>query len=106
MEEITWTFFVLDFDDTFDNEEPDSLGCAPLVFMVPESQIDAVKYLAYDAHDAFHEDIECDTSIGEFFTNFLDENKIPYMEIGTISLPFIKRSCNYLADDIHTVSIW
>lgn len=38
MEEITWTFFVLDFDDTFDNEEPDSLGCAPLVFMVPESQ--------------------------------------------------------------------
>ena len=63
MEEITWTFFVLDFDDTFDNEEPDSLGCAPLVFMVPESQIDAVKYLAYDAHDAFHEDIECDTSI-------------------------------------------
>ena len=28
MEEITWTFFVLDFDDTFDNEVPDSLGCA------------------------------------------------------------------------------
>ena len=28
MEEITWTFFVLDFDSTFDNEEPDSLGCA------------------------------------------------------------------------------
>lgn len=105
MEEITWTFFVLDFDDTFDNEEPDSLGCAPLVFMVPESQIDAVKYLAYDAHDAFHEDIECDTSIGELFTNFLDENKITYMVIGMIPLPFIKRSCNYLADDIHTVVI-
>lgn len=32
MEEITWTFFVLDFDDTFDNEEPDSLGCAPISF--------------------------------------------------------------------------
>ena len=92
MEEITWTFFVLDFDDTFDNEEPDSL-------------IDAVKYLAYDVHDAFHKDIECDTSIGEFFTKFLDENKIPYMEIGMIPLPFIKRSCNYLADNIHTVSI-
>lgn len=105
MEEITWTFFVLDFDDTFDNEEPDSLGCAPLVFMVPESQIDAVKYLAYDAHDAFHEDIECDTSIGELFTRFLDENKIPYMVIGMIPLSFIKRSCNYLADYIHTVLI-
>lgn len=105
MEEITWTFFVLDFDDTFDNEEPDSLGCAPLVFMVPESQIDAVKYLAYDAHDAFHEDIECDTSIGELFTNFLDENKIQYMVIGMIPLPFIKRSCNYLADSVHTVLI-
>lgn len=105
MEEITWTFFVLDFDDTFDNEEPDSLDCTPLVFMVPESQIDAVKYLAYDVHDAFHKDIECDTSIGEFFTKFLDENKIPYMEIGMIPLPFIKRSCNYLADNIHTVSI-
>lgn len=105
MEEITWTFFVLDFDDTFDNEEPESLGCAPLVFMVPESQIDAVEYLAYDAHDAFHEDMECDTCIGEFFTKFLDENKIPYMVIGMIPLSFINRSCNYLADDIYMVSI-
>lgn len=31
MEEITWTFFVLDFDDTFDNEEQDSLGCATYI---------------------------------------------------------------------------
>lgn len=105
MEEITWTFFVLDFDDTFDNEEQDSLGCAPLVFMVPEDQIDAVKYLAYDAHDAFHEDIDGSTCIGDYFTDFLDKNKIPYMLVGMIPLPFIKRSCNYLADDIHTVSI-
>lgn len=105
MEEITWTFFVLDFDNTFDNEEPDSLGCAPLVFMVPESQIDVVKYLAYDAHDAFHEDIDGSICIGNYFTDFLDENKIPYMVIGMIPLSFIKRSCDYLAGDIHTASI-
>ena len=105
MEEIAWTFFVLDFDDTFGNEEPNSLGCAALVFMIPEDQIDIVEYFAYITHDAFHEDIDCDTSIGELFTKFLDENKIPYMEIGMIPLPFIKRSCNYLADYIHTVSI-
>ena len=105
MEEITWTFFVLDFDDTFDNEEPDSLDCTPLVFMGPDNQIDMVEYFAYVTHDAFHEDMECDTSIGELFTNFLDENKIPYMVIGMIPLPFIKRSCNYLAEEIHTVSI-
>ena len=105
MEEITWTFFVLDFDDTFDNEEPDSLDCAPLVFMVPEDRITTVKSLAYDAHDVFHEDMEGNICIGELFTNSLDENKIPYMVIGTIPLPFIKRSCNYLANDIHTVSI-
>lgn len=106
MEEITWTFFVLDFDDTFDNEEPDSLDCTPLVFMVPEDQIDAVKYLAYDAHDAFHEDIDGSICIGDYFTEFLDENKIPYMEIGEIPLRFIERRCDYLADYIHTVSIW
>ena len=105
MEEITWTFFVLDFDDTFDNEGPDSLGCAPLVFMVPKNQINTVEYLAYDTRDAFHEDIECDTNIGELFTKFLDENKIPYMVIGMIPLPFIKRNCNYLANDIYMVSI-
>lgn len=106
MEEITWTFFVLDFDDTFDNEEPDSLDCTPLVFMVPEDQIDAVKYLAYDAHDTFHEDIDGSICIGDYFTEFLDENKIPYMKIGEIPLRFIERRCDYLADYIHTVSIW
>ena len=105
MEEITWTFFVLDFDDTFDNEEPDSLDCTPLVFMVPEDQIDAVKYVGYDDKDAFHEDIDGSICIGDYFTEFLDENKIPYMEIGTITLRFIERHCNYLADGIHTVSI-
>ena len=52
------------------------------------------------------ERMECDTCIGEFFTKFLDENKIPYMVIGMIPLSFIKRSCNYLADDIYMVSIW
>lgn len=105
MEEITWTFFVLDFDYTFDNEEPDSLDCIPSVFMVPESQIDTVEYLAYDAHDAFHEDMEGSICIEDYFTDFLDENKIPYMKIGDIPLSFIERRCDYLADGIHTVSI-
>lgn len=43
--------------------------------------------------------------IGDYFTEFLDENKIPYMEIGEIPLRFIERRCDYLADYIHTVSI-
>ena len=105
MEEITWTFFVLDFDDTFDNEEPDSLDCTPLVFMVPEDKIDIVEDLAYDAHNSFHEDIEGSICIGDYFTDFLDENKIPYMKIGDIPLRFIERRCDYLADGIRTASI-
>lgn len=105
MEEITWTFFVLDFDDTFDNEEPDSLGCAPLVFMVPKNQIDTVEYLAYDAHDAFHKNHGCDTCISELFTNLLAENKISYMVIGMVPLPYFKRRCGYIVKDIHMASI-
>lgn len=104
-ERIKWTFFVLDFDNTFDNEEPDSLDCTPLVFMVPESKINIVKDLAYKAHDKFHEDEDENICIADYFTDFLMENNIKYMEIGTIPLRFIERHCDYLADSIYTVSI-
>lgn len=99
MEEITWTFFVLNF------EKSDNLNYFPLVFMVPENRITTVKSLAYDAHDMFHYDNVDGMCIGEFFTNFLDENEIPYMEVGIIPLRFNERYCGYLADDIHTVLI-
>lgn len=104
-EKIKWTFFVLDFDNTFDNEEPDSLDCTPLVFMVPENKINIVKNLAYKAHDKFHEDEDGNVCIADYFTDFLVKNNVKYMEIGTITLRFIERHCNYLADGIHTVSI-
>lgn len=103
---IKWTFFVLDFDNTFDNEEPDSLETTPLVFMVSEDKVNIVKELAYKAHDKFQEDENGNICITDYFTDLLVENNVKYMEIGTIPLRFIERYYDYLSSDgVHTVSI-
>ena len=51
-----WTLFVLDFDGTYDNEEPDSDGVQPLVYLIPLDRQKDVEHCAAMASQDFHSD--------------------------------------------------
>lgn len=36
---MKWTLFVLDFDETYDNELEDENGVQPLVYLVPTERV-------------------------------------------------------------------
>ncbi len=111
--EIKWTLFVLDFDDTFDNdligefneEDSDEFGTRPVVYMVPEEKVEKVEEIAYEAHDAFHADEEGNICIGDYFEEFLEDNHILYKVVGDVNLTIFERCCDWLSDEIHTASI-
>lgn len=64
-----WTFFVLEFDVTYDIEERGSNGTQPLVYLIPmEKQLD-VEHYARIAHEDFHskENSELGLTITDYF---------------------------------------
>lgn len=96
-----WTLFVLDFDATYSLEKEESVGVAPVVYLVPECKIVEVQQFAFDAGQRFIYADESDSRcIGDYFEAYLDMNKIPYQEIGIINLTFGERQVDYLADYI------
>lgn len=98
---MVWTLFVLDFDGTYSCEAGDELGVQPSVYLVPENKIEEVQQCAYDAGQKFGNDNELSTDcIGDYFEGFMEEQEIPYQEVGTIDLTFGERQTDYLADYI------
>lgn len=97
-----WTFFVLDFDVTYDIEERGSNGTQPLVYLIPmEKQLDVERYTRM-THDDFHseENSELGLTITECFEEWMENNDCDYRRVGTIDLTVKERKTNYLVDYI------
>lgn len=96
---VRWTFFVLDFDGTYDNEYENELGVEPLVFAVLEKDIVHAHQIAKEAHEIFHDSSD-DLCIGDYFEDLLARNKIPFMLIGSLKISFGERQKEFLSDCI------
>lgn len=99
-ENTVWTFFVLDFDGTYDNEEPDSDGVQPMVYLIPLNRQRDVEHYARMAHDDFHSEDYLGFTIADYFEEWMENNDCDYKVVGTIDLTFGERQVDYLADYI------
>lgn len=98
---MIWTLFVLDLDGTYNNAEPDSLGVAPFVYLIPLENQKDVEFYAKQASATFHQpDYEYDSCIGDLFEEFLEQNGITFKPVGSIEVPFSQRQTDYIADYI------
>lgn len=99
-ENTVWTLFVLDFDGTYDNEEPDSDGVQPMVYLIPLNRQSDVEYYARMAHGDFHSDDYLGFTIADYFEEWMGNNNCDYKVVGKINLTFGERQVDYLADYI------
>lgn len=101
-ENTVWTFFVLDFDNTYDNEEPDSNGVQPIVYLIPSNKERDVEHYARMAHNDFHSDEngELGLTITDYFEEWMENNDCDYRRVGAIDLTVKERKTNYLVDYI------
>lgn len=96
---IVWTFFVLDFDGTYNNEKEDSTELQPVVYMIPLERQKDVELRAQYASMVFNM-TETDECIGDIFEYELRLFKIPFKIVGDVDLTFGERQTDYLADYI------
>ena len=102
---INYSLFVLDFDETFDNELIGTKNPAgvydvcPSVYQVPTLRMEDVKMAAKATHDRFHKD-ENEACIAEQFENQLKKYGIVFHVIGELNIPFIERRKEYLSDKL------
>lgn len=95
---MKYTFFVLDFDGTYDLEDPEDYGVEPSVYFIPEDKVDQVTKIAHNAHNEFHDnEDENDMCIGDLFEVALKENGINFQLVGSLHIPFGEREKDYLA---------
>lgn len=99
-ENTVWTFFVLDFDGTYDNESPDSEGVQPTVYLIPLDRQSDVEHYARMAHDDFHSDDYLGFTIADYFEEWMENNNCDYKFVGSIDLTFGERQVDYLTDYI------
>ena len=97
---MKWTLFVLDFDNTYDNEGDDELGVQPLVYLVPKDRIKDVHYYAEQAHNDFHSEHGCDLCIGNYFEEWLGNNDVDFRRVGSLDMTFGERRGDYLDENI------
>lgn len=97
---MKWTLFMLDFDETYDNEPEDENGVQPLVYLVPTERVRDVSYYAQQAHNDFHADDTGSMCIDDYFEEWLDNNGIYYKSVGDIDLTFGERFGDYLSKEI------
>lgn len=99
---MLWTFFVLDFDGTYDNEKPDSIGVQPFVYLIPLEEQRSVEMYAMEAHKDFHseENQKLGLTISNYFEEWMANNGIEFKPVGSIDLTFGERQVDYLADYI------
>lgn len=95
-----WTLFVLDFDGTYDIEEPDSDGVQPLVYLIPLDRQKDVEHCAAMASQDFHSDKCSSETITDYFEERMKNNNCDFKLIGSIDLTFGERQVDYLADYI------
>lgn len=91
------TYFTLDFDGTYDSEEPDSIGVQPLVYAVPQSRLEEVERLATESGQEFNGS-DTDDCIGDIFERNLIDAGILFQCIGALDVSFEERQVDYLAD--------
>ncbi len=94
-----YTFFVLDFDGTYNNEIPDSYGVEPVVYLIPLNRQIEVEQIAREASNEFNM-TDCCECIENLFEERLRKNGIRFQYIGIILLTFEERMTDYLADYI------
>ena len=99
---MMWTLFVLDMDGTYNNEEPNSVGVQPFVYLVPLDKQRDVEYYAGQASRDFHseENSELGLGIGDYFEEWLGNNGIDFKPVGSIDLTLGERQVDYLANYI------
>ena len=95
---MKWNLFVLDFDSTYDNEQEDSYGVKPLVYLVPTERLKDVHHYAKEAHKDLKED--CSMCIADYFEEWMDNNGVDYREVGELELTFEERRGVYLSNEI------
>ena len=94
------TFFVLDFDGTYDLEPEDEYGVEPVVYLIPkESEAAACRY-AQLASKMFMESENETMCIGDYFEQLLKANDIQFQIVGDLHIPFGERQEDYLDDSI------
>ena len=97
---MKWTLFVLDFDNTYDNESDDELGAQPLVYLVPKDRIKDVHYHGEQAHNDFHSEDSYDLCIGDYFEEWLGNNNVDFRRVGNLDMTFGERRGDYLDENI------
>lgn len=99
---MMWTLFVLDMDGTYNNEEPNSVGVQPFVYLVPLDKQRDVEYYAGQASRDFYseENSELGLGIGDYFEECLGNNGIDFKPVGSIDLTFGERQVDYLTNYI------
>ena len=96
-----YRLFLLDLDETYGQEEADSYGVEPVLYLICDPAGKA-EQIAIQAVHTFH-DKENDVPIGDLFESGLKENRIPFEQIYTFQIPFGERSGKYLEDYISQV---
>lgn len=94
------TFFVLDFDGTYDLEPEDGYGVEPVVYLIPKENETVVFRYARLASRMFIESENEIMCIGDYFEQLLKANNIPFQIIGDLHIPFEERQEDYLDDSI------
>ena len=104
---MKWTLFVLDFDNTYDNESDDEPGVQPLVYLVPKDRIKDVHHYAEQAHDDFHseENESLGLCIGDYFEEWLGNNDVEFRRVGVLDMTFGERCRGYLDENIPMESV-
>lgn len=88
-----YRLFLLDLDETYGQEEADSYGVEPVLYLICDPAGKA-EQIAIQAVHTFH-DKENDVPIGDLFESGLKENRIPFEQIYTFQIPFGERSGKY-----------
>lgn len=103
---MMYTFFVLDYDGTYDNEADYTYGVSPSVFLIKESEQKQVEELAVEANRQFHSTLqETNECLGNIFENLMKKNNIFFQYIGDLQILFGERQINYLPDYIPRVVV-
>lgn len=93
---MVYTFLVLDFDGTYDNEDTEDLGVCPSVYLIPLKDQVAAERCVRKAHIHFHKE-ESDSCLGDLFEDELKKENIFFQHIGDLCIPFGERQVDYLA---------
>lgn len=101
---MMYTFFVVDFDGTYDMEPEDEVGVEPAVYLIPLNKQREVEKAAENAHDIFHETNNGSTIL-DIFEGLLNKKRVKYQYIGDLEITFGERQTDYLPDYLPKVVV-